>query len=160
MISSADFTVSLLGAVGRFSTANRTPGGASAAGRSEADGIVSGRSHDRQRAVFMSATGQLHGRLRAVSRVRCQTIAAYPQIVITPLKIHNKSPARGASLSWARRLTSEMSAEVDEGARESADACSEHGLVPAPERRTTEDVAHGLGVRRHKRDHQRRWSSR
>src|SRR5665647_2052284 len=48
----------LLGAVGRFSTANRTPGGASTAGRGQADGIVSGRSH---------------GRLRAVSRVRCQT---------------------------------------------------------------------------------------
>ena len=32
---------------------------------------MSGRSHDRQRAVFMSATGQLHGRLRAVCRVRC-----------------------------------------------------------------------------------------
>ncbi len=71
MISSADFTVSLLGAVGRFSTANRTSGGASTAGRGEADGIVSGRSHVRQRAVFMSATGQLRGRLRAVSRVRC-----------------------------------------------------------------------------------------
>src|SRR5664280_2470759 len=55
----------------RFSTANRTSGGASTAGRGEADGIVSGRSHDRQRAVFMSATGQLRGRLRAVCRVRC-----------------------------------------------------------------------------------------
>ena len=59
----------------RFSTANRTPGGASAAGRGEADGFVSGRSHDRQRAGFMSATGQLRGRLRAVSRVRCQVCA-------------------------------------------------------------------------------------
>ena len=42
----------------RFSTANRTPGGASTAGHGQADGIVSGRSQDRQRAVFMSATGQ------------------------------------------------------------------------------------------------------
>jgi len=33
---------------------------------------VSGRSHGRQRAVFMSATGQFRGRLWAVSRVRCQ----------------------------------------------------------------------------------------
>jgi hypothetical protein len=32
---------------------------------------VSGRSHDRQRATSVTATGQLHGRLRAVSRVRC-----------------------------------------------------------------------------------------
>jgi len=37
----------------------------------EADELVSGRSHDRQRATFMTATGQLHGRLRAVSRGRC-----------------------------------------------------------------------------------------
>jgi hypothetical protein len=35
---------------------------------------VSGRSHDRQRATFMSATGQLFGRLRAVSRVRCHPV--------------------------------------------------------------------------------------
>ena len=32
---------------------------------------MSGRSHDRQRATSVTATGQLHGRLRAVSRVRC-----------------------------------------------------------------------------------------
>jgi hypothetical protein len=36
----------------------------------EADDIVSGRSHDRQRAVLTSASGQLRGRLRAVSRGR------------------------------------------------------------------------------------------
>ena len=42
-------------------------------GCGEADDIVSGRSHGRQRAVLMSATGQLRGRLRAVSRVRCHT---------------------------------------------------------------------------------------
>lgn len=36
------------------------------------------------------------------------TTAACPQIVITPLKIHNNSPERGASLNWARRLTAEM----------------------------------------------------
>src|ERR1019366_1411656 len=85
MISSTDFTVSLLGRM-RFSTANRTPGGASTAGRGEADGFVSGRSHDRQRAVLMSATGQLRGRLRAVSRVRCQSSRV--------------GLSRGAPLSW------------------------------------------------------------
>ena len=51
---------------------HRTPGGASTAGRGEADELVSGRSHDRQRATFVTATGQLRGRLRAVSRGRCQ----------------------------------------------------------------------------------------
>ncbi len=51
MISSADFTVSLLGGGRRISTANRTRGGASTAGRGEADELVSGRSHDRQRAT-------------------------------------------------------------------------------------------------------------
>ena len=40
-------------------------------GYGAADNVVSGRSHDRQRATLTSATGQLHGRLRAVSRVRC-----------------------------------------------------------------------------------------
>jgi len=58
MISSADFTVSLLGGVGRFCTATAPQEGPQPAGRGEADGIVSGRSHGRQRAVFMSATGQ------------------------------------------------------------------------------------------------------
>ena len=42
-------------------------------GTGEADDVVSGRSHDRQRAVLMSATGQLRGRLRAVSRGRRQS---------------------------------------------------------------------------------------
>src|ERR1019366_2676130 len=56
MISSTDFTVSLLGRM-RFSTANRTPGGASTAGRGEADGFVSGSSHDRQRAASWPSPG-------------------------------------------------------------------------------------------------------
>ena len=70
MVSSTDFTMSLLGRM-RFSTANRISRGASTAGRGEEDGLVSGRSHDRQRAPFMSATGQFRDRVRAVSRVRC-----------------------------------------------------------------------------------------
>ena len=45
-------------------------------GTGEADDVVSGRSRDRQRAVLMSATGQLRGRLRAVSRGRRQLCAA------------------------------------------------------------------------------------
>src|SRR5664280_3263181 len=53
----------------RFSTAHRTPGGASTAGRGQVDGIVSGRSHDRQRAVLMSATGQRrHTRFVLIAR--------------------------------------------------------------------------------------------
>ena len=40
------------------------------------DRIVSGRSHGRHRAILMSASGQLSGRLRAVSRGRRQTLAA------------------------------------------------------------------------------------
>ena len=39
-------------------------------GTGEADDVVSGRSRDRQRAVLMSATGQLPGRLREFSRDR------------------------------------------------------------------------------------------
>jgi hypothetical protein len=103
MISSADFTVSLLGAAGRFSTANRTPGGASAAGRSEANDVVSGRSHDRQRAVFMSATGQLHGRLRAVSRVRCQwrgLATRYDKLAIT----YRSAAVLQACIRWLHLL--------------------------------------------------------
>src|SRR5271166_2338648 len=34
---------------------------------------VSGKSHGRQRALFMTASGQLRGHLRAVSRVRRQS---------------------------------------------------------------------------------------
>ena len=37
-------------------------------GTGEADDVVSGRSHDRQRAVLMSASGQLYGRLRDLPR--------------------------------------------------------------------------------------------
>src|SRR6185437_14106456 len=70
MISSADFNRSLFGSTGDFSTANRTRRGASNAGRAEANDVVSGRSHDRQWANLMSASGQLNGRLRAVSRGR------------------------------------------------------------------------------------------
>lgn len=45
-------------------------------GTGEADDVVSGRSHDRQWAVLMSATGQLRGRLRAVSRGRRHSVEA------------------------------------------------------------------------------------
>lgn len=45
-------------------------------GTGEADDVVSGRSHDRQWAVLMSASGQLRGRLRAVSRGRRQAALA------------------------------------------------------------------------------------
>jgi hypothetical protein len=72
MISSADSRGVPPGGERRISTANRIPGGASTAGSGEADDVVSGRSHDRQRATLTSATGQLFGRLRAVSRGRCQ----------------------------------------------------------------------------------------
>jgi hypothetical protein len=73
MISSADFTC--LSSGGRaLQHRQRTRREAPTAARGEADDIVSGRSHDHQRAVFMSATGQLRGRLRAVSRGRCQGI--------------------------------------------------------------------------------------
>lgn len=47
-------------------------------GTGEADDVVSGRSRDRQRAVLMSATGQLRGRLRAVSRGRRQAVRSSP----------------------------------------------------------------------------------
>src|ERR1019366_1019538 len=94
----------------RFSTANRTPGGASTAGRGEADGIVSGRSHGRQRAVLMSATGQLHGRLRAVSRVRCQ------------------AGTSGSHRTWSRRHKYVgTSAVVETWARSSASNPPTHG---------------------------------
>lgn len=39
-------------------------------GTGEANDIVSGRSHDHQRAILMTANGQLSGRLRESSRVR------------------------------------------------------------------------------------------
>jgi hypothetical protein len=55
----------------RISTAKRIPGGASTAGSGKANDVVSGRSQNRQRATLTSATGQLHGRLRAASRGRC-----------------------------------------------------------------------------------------
>jgi hypothetical protein len=45
----------------------------STAGAGEADDDVSGRSHDHQRAILMTATGQFRGRLRAVSRGRRQS---------------------------------------------------------------------------------------
>ena len=43
--------------------------------------IVSGRSHGRQRAVLMSASGQFRGRLRAVSRDRRHS-ALFPGLVV------------------------------------------------------------------------------
>jgi len=58
---------------GRFSTADRTRGGACTGGTGQADDVVSGRSHDHQRAVLMTANGQSTGRLRAVCRGRRQS---------------------------------------------------------------------------------------
>jgi hypothetical protein len=55
-------------------------------GTGEADDVVSGRSHDRQWAVLMSATGQLRGRLRAVSRGRRQRFSR-----ATPLRVTQRS---------------------------------------------------------------------
>jgi isopentenyldiphosphate isomerase len=74
IISSADSRGVSPGGERRISTANRIPGGASTAASGEANDVVSGRSHDRQRATLTSATGQLHDRLRAVSRDRCQLL--------------------------------------------------------------------------------------
>jgi len=48
---------------------------------------VSGRSHDRQRAVFMSASGQLRGRLRAVSRGRCHSFIGLAPDAAEPIGI-------------------------------------------------------------------------
>ena len=93
MISSADFNRSFFGSVGDFSTANRTRRGASNAGRVEADDVVSGRSHDRQWANLMSASGQLNGRLRAVSRGRRHTVA----IAVTTFGAAAAAPAFAAT---------------------------------------------------------------
>src|ERR1035437_4225543 len=93
MISSADFTGVPPGGGRRFSTANRTPGGASTAGRGEADGIVSGRSHDRQRAVFMSATGQL----MAVSGQFVVSAVISLQRAHMWHKVRNASPSMGVA---------------------------------------------------------------
>jgi hypothetical protein len=71
MISSADFNLSLPRGDGASAPPTTPEEGTPTARRGEADDKVSGKSHDRQRAVFMSATGQLYGRLRAVSRGRC-----------------------------------------------------------------------------------------
>ena len=81
-----------LGRGRRVSTANRTPGGASTARRSEADGIVSGRSHGRQRAVCMSATGQFRARLWAVSRVRCHSRHAQVRTSAEVVSVHSPDP--------------------------------------------------------------------
>jgi hypothetical protein len=54
-------------------------------GTGEADDVVSGRSHDRQWAAFMSASGQLRGRLRAVSRGRRHQV---------PILVMGTSPRR------------------------------------------------------------------
>jgi Transposase len=75
VISSADFTVFLLGVVVHRHR-NRTRGGAHTEGRGEANGFVSSRSHVRQRATLVSGTGQPNGRLRTVSRGRCHWCAA------------------------------------------------------------------------------------
>ncbi len=72
MISPADFKLPLFG-----STAHqhryRTRRGAPTAGRGKANDVVSGKSHDHQRATHPSASGQLNDRLRAVSRGRCHS---------------------------------------------------------------------------------------
>ncbi|NMM25546.1 MAG: multicopper oxidase domain-containing protein, partial [Phycicoccus sp.] len=70
--------------------------------RGEADGIVSGRSHDRQRAVFTSATGQLHGRLRAVSRVRCHPLILSPFTDSLPIPKALAPVPKSEYSSWAK----------------------------------------------------------
>jgi hypothetical protein len=50
----------------------------STVGTGEADDDVSGRSHDHQCTILMAATGQLRGRLRAVSRGRRQSSSHKP----------------------------------------------------------------------------------
>lgn len=75
MISSADFNSSLPRARWGASAPLIAPEeGASTAQGGEANDLVSGKSHDRQRAVLMSASGQLRGRLRAVSRDRRHSV--------------------------------------------------------------------------------------
>lgn len=69
-------------------------------GTGEADDVVSGRSHDRQWAVLMSATGQLRGRLRAVSRGRRQR-ATYLGLASWALQPGYSMP-RGAAGGLAR----------------------------------------------------------
>ena len=64
-------------------------------GTGEADDVVSGRSRDRQRAVLMSATGQLRGRLRAVSRGRRHTFEC---------RLQGVAPRDGRRLLSAARL--------------------------------------------------------
>ena len=74
MDSSADFKWSLLGLVGRISTAKRNPGGTPTAGRGRSAKGVSGQlTRDRggqfrghQWAETMAISGQFRGRLRAV----------------------------------------------------------------------------------------------
>ena len=56
----------------RFSTATAPQEGPQPPDVARPTNFVSGRSHDRQRATFVAATGQLYGRLRAVSRGRRQ----------------------------------------------------------------------------------------
>ena len=50
-------------------------------GTGEADDVVSGRSHDRHRAVLMAATGQLRGRLRAEFHGRRQTVSSMLSLI-------------------------------------------------------------------------------
>ena len=64
--------------------------------------IVSGRSRGRRRAGFMSASGQLSGRLRAVSRGRRQfatdaALAIKIGIICVPLAMRPPSTAAGAA---------------------------------------------------------------
>jgi hypothetical protein len=83
MISSADFRASILGAVGASAPLTALQEGPQPRDAvSQAGGIVSGRSHDRQRAILMSATGQLRrpSPVRAVSRARCQAAGPVVQL--------------------------------------------------------------------------------
>ncbi len=73
MISSADFTCVPPRGRRRISTASAPEEGPQPREAVRPTNVVSGRSHDRQWATFMTATGQLNGRLRAVSRGRCQS---------------------------------------------------------------------------------------
>jgi hypothetical protein len=81
-MDTAAYTVSrtdpFLGCDGASAPPSATEEGASTAERGKADDVVSGRSHDRQRAVFTSASGQLRGRLWEFFRGRRQS-GEHPQ---------------------------------------------------------------------------------
>src|SRR5436309_7232714 len=74
MISSADFNSSLPRVDGASAPPPHPRKGPPTVRHGEADDELSGRTHDRQRAVLMTASGQLRDRLRAVSRGRRHTL--------------------------------------------------------------------------------------